>query len=171
MPKTKIDGFMMEFPWIKALVHLYIKYPDVRQVYVSRIDGHVLNLTPEKRDIGDLIPWYERDTILLLDHQGEVVSKMCNGIRRQYFFFGKKVPYSFKVSGITRKESIGEMLAKLGDAANDVRYILYYSNGKTALILYKAPKNVGILDWIELQTKSESVHFRNNISDIDAELA
>lgn len=174
MPPTKIKAFLREFPWVRD----HVRGP-ITQVYVARVNATTLTVMPGTYNAGDffsdsLVP---RRHICLLDNEGRLVTTKVQRKRRQFPCFWRKISSFEEVFGtLNRGESIGTKLDELGADAKRVRFVLWYDpfygysddDRFGALILYKAPKNVSIDEWIARQIDEEAIRYRKTITEIDA---
>lgn len=162
MPPTKIKAFLEEFPWIEKLV----KKP-ITQVYVSKVEPLFLNYSPEMLD-GDLILSLffgfksMCENIYLLDKEGKIIITDAERHRKKYFIFGPIISKIKKFFSVVRQGStIYSALEELGEKANLVHFIVSYYEYTEAVIVYKLPKGISMLEWIQNEIESDKTKFRN----------
>lgn len=156
MPPTKIQAFKDQFPWIKR----YVTGP-IAQVYVSRVEPSLLNYSLGWGLEGFF--WvYEK--IYLLDEKGEIISVEIKRPGKKYFLFGPIVSKTRKVTGVVRYgSSVCSILDGLGEKADSVHFILSYFEYTQAVIVYKLPKGISMLQWIQNDIESEGANFQKEV--------
>lgn len=127
-----------------------------------------------QEDYGLLSPEYYYEYIWLLDKKGEVVvaEHEETACRRKYFLFGKRIPIARtrQVRGlVSANNTIEDTLHALGEKADAVRFILSYFELTETAIVYKAPKDVSVLDWVRQQIEKEKKLILATCAEIDAE--
>jgi hypothetical protein len=175
MSRTKVEAFLIEFPWVK-------KYAlgQINQVYVSRITPQLTQYEPQEQLVGvdpfgGTSYYYER--IYFVDGDGRQVD-LVNEIKymaRKYVLFGQrieKLASSQEAEGkiIGKGCSVFSCLQSLEEKAETVRFLVSYYSATQALIIYKVPAGVTLSTWIQQQTKAERSTIQHECQAIDAEV-
>lgn len=170
MPSSKIKAFLEEFPWIRKIV----KKP-IAQVYVSRLEPMFLNYSPEFQN-NELVEaiffplskyvFRTYENIYLLDKDGKIIIVEVKKHRKRYFIFGPMISKVKKFPAVVRWGStVHSMLDKMGGKADSVRFILSYYEYEyedtRTVIVYKLPKGVSMLKWIQGEVEMERGRFQN----------
>ena len=164
MPGTKIDAFFKEFGWLSK----YVRKESVNSVFVGRVDHKLLLHSAEKEDVGDFLPEYVYESLYFLDENGKDVGRVGlklipakNNYRWWKFWTWSNV---VPVHGETVYEAV-QRLRYEGMAS--AFYLLSVFSSK--VIVYKAPKEYTIQEWIEHQHQLERQAIREELGKIDAE--
>jgi len=141
MPRTKIDAFFEEFPWLQTSLSLRIS-----QIYVSRIEPSILEYRPMQKK-----HWFYEDdyeVMRFLDKEGLHLKSLH--------------PWENK--------TVGEFIhCYLEEFRERVSYILSTFRYTNAAIIYKSPKGISIPKWIEKLIADEKAKIHAEVEAIDAE--
>lgn len=162
MPKTKIARLLSEFGCISKHVK-----GSIAQIFVSVAEKSLFRYRPLMNDIGDELaesPIWIEEELFFLDKKGRVVTAKKKVIVKEKRFFGlwgrvvakEKIN---KIVGIVRPQTtVYKVFKKLGEKANRIYRIVSYCRYTQAVVVYKFPKNVSMLQWRRsvLQQKAKS---------------
>jgi hypothetical protein len=169
MPATKIEGFRQEFPWIWDYVS-----EKIERAYVQGIEAQLLDYIPAANVHGDSESgsWIVYESILFLDKDHKLVSRETEDVTypRKYRFFGQKIEKRTPVKIVTAipDQQLRHTLERLGDEAKKIHGILSYFKDTRTVIFYKTPKNMSLLEWIEMQVSLARREFSEKCAAIDA---
>lgn len=160
MSPIKIEVFKEKFPWITE----HIK-DSITQVHLFGVEEKLLEYRPEVY-VG-FISAYSRqgpaEKILFLDKKGKLVSMEIKKPPKKTMFF-KPVNKTEVVQGtVFRNESIEEALNRLGDAGNDIYFVLSYYVITKVAIIYKVPGSSSLLEWVRARAIEEEKEIRDAI--------
>lgn len=155
MPSTEIKAFLEEFPWVKGVVKGPITY-----VCVSRLEPALLNYSPEYPNNGFIRSIGEY--IYLLNREAKIITVELKKNRKKYFIFGPIVSKIKKISSVVRwGTTVQSVLDKMGEEVDSVHFILSYYEYIQTVIIYKLPKGISMLKWIQDEIESEKIKFQN----------
>jgi hypothetical protein len=166
MPRTKVEAFFAEFPWVEK----YASGP-IDQVYVSRFTPELTKYVPQEYKG----TYYYDESIYFLDENGLQVDLVqeVKYMARKYIFFGHRVEKSSPclVKGVIHNAdcSVFTRLQSLEEKGKSVRFLVSYFFKTQALIVYKVPAGVTLPVWINQQIKAEQTGFKDQCQAIDAE--
>jgi hypothetical protein len=175
MPRTKVEAFLAEFPWVKD----YASGP-INQVHVSRVTPELTKYEPQNMIVAcnALSDTYSHEKIFFVDADGRRVDLVREEkyIARKYILFGRRVEKqrcNHEVIGLISCEgtSVYSCLRSLEERAEAVRFLVSYFGYTGALIIYKVPAGVTLPAWIEQQTDAERSAIQQECQAIDAEVA
>ncbi|MGC9598860.1 MAG: hypothetical protein ABSE18_00550 [Minisyncoccia bacterium] len=181
MPPTKLAGFKEQFPWAEK----YASGP-IYQVYVSRVEPDILNhgagifvkimkyyeyLVASETSLEDT--WFPVE-LYLLDKNGQTIDSEKKVHRRKHWYSlsATEEKEHYRITWVTSKITEGTVntkLEELGERARDVRFVLSYCTRTKALILYKIPESLSLLEWVNRQRAMEREQFQRACETIDAE--
>lgn len=164
MPRTKIEGFLEEFQWVRN----HVKGPIV-QGYVSVAEAELIDIPLRYIERGDGDEKFQ-EKVFLLDESGNPVTAIGTKTiwRRKYWGFGSKIPEQRMVrfGGLVSEKTIREVLSIIGDKGDFIRIILSYWEYTQAVILYKLPKGTSIFELLRLKIEIERNSFRKEFEEI-----
>lgn len=177
MPRTKIEAFLKEFPWVQTLLNEHRKLwkNPISQVYVSVVEPSLWDYFPMRYFIpGDLIddPILYQEWMFLLDEKYDpIMYEKKIELRKKFLFFGSRAVKSQICPAIITDSrfSFGSFIMKnFGNEGQPkidaIRFILsYYSYTKT-VIIYKLPRGISISALMEEAERKEREKFRSEIN-------
>lgn len=113
------------------------------EVYVSRITPEIISRRLQNSG-------WDNEFGFLIDRFGNLVTETDSSVLEQY-------------------DSIEGKLKEIGDRAKLVRFVLSYHQYTKAVIVYKVPQGISIIDWIQQQVESEQRKIRKECKSIDLE--
>lgn len=163
MSVAKWQAHAEEFPWLERVIELswfddYKKSPII-QVYTSEVEYSLMNYYPEKVTVSIMGEFLE-EIVLLLDEKGEVITVQRERKRKKFFLFGRTVSKNETFSSVVNSNSsVGSIVEQLGEKSDDIRFIVSFYAGTSAVIIYTLPKGVSLrqlfADGIRREIKSE----------------
>jgi len=180
MPPTKLEAFHQQFPWAKQ----YATGP-ISQVYVSRVEPDLLNQENHIwLKVKTFCPGVLFDDEILANRQFPVELYLLDKDGRPLTIDGERVVYyqkywwlpiekarkePCKIPSKVRDGTVSSTLEAFQQREKDVRFVLSYCERTKALITYKVPDGLSLLEWVDRQRILEREQFQKACSDIDAE--
>lgn len=177
MPKTKVQAFLKEFPWIQDMLDGYRtrKINPISQVYVSMVEPSLWEYYPKEVFIpGDLFfdsRHYQELMFLLDENQKVIMYEKKTELRRKYILFGPRAVKSQICPAVVMdpKFSFGSFILKNfgGDAQpkiDIIRFILSYYSEAKAVIIYKLPKGISLSALMQEHEETERKKIRDQIN-------
>ena len=196
MPSTKVEAFLGEFPWITShIFQSWIRQIYVSRITPEVLSNNLAaHQYPYKEKCynEDGCAYYKhsighyREKVFLLDGSGSVVNHVEKKevvepahSRRRLFLLGPIVHFPEKkelvvdeiksCEGSGTPKRIKVILDGLKDDADKVRFILSYYEKTGAVIIYKAPPDILLRKWIQVQIEAERFVLKLECQAIDAE--
>lgn len=177
MPKTKVQAFLKEFPWVQGILDGYRtrKRNPISRVYVSMVEPSLWEYHPEELFIpGDLLfdSRHYQELMFLLDEKHEpIMYEKKTELRRKYIFFGPRAVKSQICPAVVMDErfSFGSFIMKnfggeTQPKTDVTRFILSYYSHTETVIIYKLPKGISLSALIEEHEETERKKFRDQMN-------
>lgn len=160
MPRSKLEAFYQEFPWLETLVR---KCPSL-MINVQRIDLELFKRKRESEDVGLFFTETVYEKLYALDATGKPVGMVGYEIllREKGFWAGFKPTVRF-----IRGDTLEGLFYRLGIDAPLVEFVV--SINKESVTIYKAPKNMTILAYIHNEIQKAQEEIRTQLEEINKE--
>ncbi|MES2437029.1 MAG: zinc ribbon domain-containing protein [Patescibacteria group bacterium] len=177
----QLDAFLREFTFLSNHFDFNWKKPITHRV--SRINSSILDVCaigeyPKGLYIGQRYVTDPDETIVLFDKNGSRIGDVGRAVITKEidvttgFWWDRKTHVKTVKETTYFMESIWDCLKRLGDAVNEVHYIVrtnfrnQYSH-KPTIVVYKAPKGMSIMEFMDSEIKEATLAVATEIMEID----
>ncbi len=162
MNRSKVVAFFQEILFLGD----FFKEDQVKSINFQRVDRELMVKSPEKSQAGGdpFLPLIFWSKYILLDENGKKLATV--GVKPVSMKWWKPLTWSGEQQF---GETVGDAIARLGDRAGEVYFVLHSSPSPPfEIILYKPPKNFTIQGWLEEEIRRERAAIRAESEEIDA---
>jgi len=157
MPRSKIEAFYLEFPWLKFFVKKNLEL----QIRVCRIDVEIFKKERRRAFDGVFV-----ESIHALDRDGDSLGQVgYTPVVNQSWLarlFG-----GYLMDDEIRLETLEGLFDRLGNKASRVKYVLLIDWPLATVEIYKAPRDVSVREYIETEIKRAREEVKAQLVEVD----
>lgn len=169
MPRSKIEAFYREFPWLEKLV----KIDPCICINVQRIDLELFRKKLKRFNIEGLFSSYHQpaENMYALNEKGEVLGQVGYKKLERKPTFWQKLTCSYYTLYLNNEEALEDLFRRLDSqgTVSQVAFVLsvctQYLGGDLIryVTIYKAPKDMSVYDYLEQEIAIARVDVKKEI--------